>query len=706
MKRKVVLFLVLLLTLFSFTNVDAKVTDVSIKSVDLVEKVGTAEEINSAKFEGMDISYNVIFKKKDDAVKYKVTIQNKGNEDIFINNKGEIGNSDYILYDYEWDDNENIIKGNSEKTFGLSIIYKKEVDNATLAGGKYEESKDLEIKISDQKGNTLPPTNPDTDSNISIFLILLSIEILAVISVAIYLIKNKKLNIESIRKMKKANIISIVLFLLLVLGTTIGYSYALEVAEIKVNSRIVISKARLARSCLSDSYAIDYPYTQEDERKLLEAGDNQSDLDDYNNDFCLDWANILPEPSSALNFSANDYNPTIGLVTKTAKNMTSIYTYQGKRYELMETFDVSDLQNGEVILGLYYNYDSDDGLFVLGQDGGVLAPVDSSWLFGTIGPISYNPDEGEPIENFNVQSMLEMVEGEDSNLDIDADIDIDINIESDTKLGINFKKNLQENIMTEISYLDLSNIDFSETNNMSGMFAFNGSYVDEWTLKGITNWNTSSVEDMSIMFTGVGQNTDKVNIYDIDKLNTSNVRIMEFMFASALNYIDSFNISNWNVEKVEDMIGMFAFSLNSLSEFDISKWNVSNLKYGTGMFALGLNNLEKFDINNWDVSNLSNMGLMFTNSLHNIRKFDISKWSPRKVTGALALFSGAFDEDIELYINNFPLENLKGYTAIFDSLSSNVKIYVSKESQKDWILNLSVEDGNRPDWDTDNIIVI
>lgn len=140
MKKKLFLF-ILLVTIFSYTNVHAKVADVSIKSIEMIEKNGNVEVIDAVTFDNLNINYNLLFRQVNDSVKYKITIDNNGQEDVYINNKGQISESEYITYDYIWDDNQNVIKANSEKTFTLSVTYKKPVETAKLENGKYSEEK-------------------------------------------------------------------------------------------------------------------------------------------------------------------------------------------------------------------------------------------------------------------------------------------------------------------------------------------------------------------------------------------------------------------------------------------------------------------------------------------------------------------------------------------------------------------------------------
>lgn len=663
MKNKLILTIILFLAIFNFTTVDARVADVSIKNIETINKVGMTEEISQVTSYGMNINYNLLFHKEKDSITYRVTIENRGSEDVYINNKGNIESSKYIVYDYKWDDNQNIIKGNSEKTFDLTITYNKP---AEITKGSYEETKNLVIKISDQKGNNLPVKNPNTDSNLSIFIIILSLEILAMLGTAIYLIKNKKLNMKSIKQMKKANMATMGVFLILVLGTIIGYSYALEAAEIKVESKVKISKARLARSCNSDSYAKE------------ETG------------YCLDWnVEVNSEkvyknmPASVAATYQSTAAPYFALLTKDSKTMDRQMTYYHSTYYLLYTEDVSDLQNGEVMLGVYYTPDDIyDMLLVIGQDGGVLAPVDSSWLFASL------PYE-EDLEQF-------------------------------PKKELNTSKEIEPNVMQLTDTADVSKLDVSDTNNTSAMFAYIGyQYIDYQNINGLEKFNTSNVTDTSAMFYYAlnGQHNINLNNWDVSKVttmqamffyslndlsefnisnwNVSNVENMRCMFESSLYNITAFDISNWDVSKVKQMDFMFYYGLDAVENFDISRWNTGNVINMEGMFAYSLNSIKELDLSNWDVSNVENMSIMFSEGLYNVEKINLSNWNPIKVNDISDMFNTAFENAIslEIYLNNFNLSrfsNESQYEYLFYGIpaNENVFIYVGNEADKKWVNDL------------------
>ena len=692
MRKKIMLLIILLVSTFSFRGVEAKVTDVSIKNIELVDITGEAQEVNEASFSGMNIKYNVVFRQPNDSVTYKVTLQNKGEEDIYINNKGEIGGSEYVIYDYNWDNNENIIRGNSEKIFAISIKYNKEVSAALLSQGSYVEAKNLVIKISDQKGNSLPVKNPKTDSNLSIFIILLSIEILTVMAVTIYLIKNKKLNIKNIKKMKESNMIAAGVFLVLVLGTIIGYSYALEVAEIKLDSKIKISKSRLARSCYSDSYARDHY----DELKnyygtplTLNSSEIKTTTKSIEEDYCLDWNEVIygnmPEEMLISAYDGDDdrgddgddnegdenFGPIFYLTTKTTKSMPETYTWYDMNYELLFTDDVSDKQDGNVILGVYQN-DEGEYLLVIGQDGGVLAPIDSSWLFGNYVNMIHSapPQEGSEEETSLYNAISAQSDYETSWYDEF--------VFKEEKHILYAVKNVVMNPMAFMNFMELNNLDMSDTNNVSGMFAQVGAYSEYSELTGLKNWDTSSFEDMSGLFYYIGNINIATVVDSLSHFDTSNVKDMSGTFLGASLYFEEGDISNWNTSKVEDMSGMFLYGMNYTDTFDISNWDVSNVKNMRAMFDAGLNYVEHLDLSKWDVSNVENMSLMFTYGLNYVTDFDITNWNTSKVKDMSYMFADSLYGINELDLSRWDVSKVENFEGMFgEALGSATKLNLS-----------------------------
>ncbi len=177
--------------------------------------------------------------------------------------------------------------------------------------------------------------------------------------------------------------------------------------------------------------------------------------------FCVDW------PTYGSRDTVNY------MVTTDSKDMTDTYQIGDVTFELVNTYDVSEQQNEKVILGKYKaEGEKESYLYLIGQDGGVVMPVDASYQFS-----SYNKETNKSDGDF-----------------------------------------------WYVGYVDFSKFFSNKTTNMSNMLTGLGADVkiEKYDLSG---FETSNVTDMSYMFTGIGSNNEKLNI-DLSHFDTSNVTNM------------------------------------------------------------------------------------------------------------------------------------------------------------------------------------
>lgn len=160
--------------------------------------------------------------------------------------------------------------------------------------------------------------------------------------------------------------------------------------------------------------------------------------------------------------------------------------------------------------------------------------------------------------------------------------------------------------------------------------------INDWSFK--TNTNTNKNQLMSI------NNLGNLNIvygafYNCEKLQychsvtpslSSNV---SYMFAGC-NFLESLDVSKWDVSNVIDMSQMFN-SCYVLRSLDVSKWNTSNVTNMVGLFAAS--QLISLDISNWDVSKVTDMSQMFA-ACPFLVSLDISNWNTIKVTNMYSMF--------------------------------------------------------------------
>ena len=182
MKKLIILFITIITLLF-IPNVYAE--DVSIESIALDSKSDTTTIVNEATFSNLKIHFDVKFIKKDDFIKYKVVINNKTNEDFIITNTKNNNESEYIKYEYSYDDNNKIVEKNKKTTLFITIKYDKPVpEDLLLSGEPFTENNSIVISL----GNEI---NPETGR--IIFKALILIILILGITLTIYVNKiNKK----------------------------------------------------------------------------------------------------------------------------------------------------------------------------------------------------------------------------------------------------------------------------------------------------------------------------------------------------------------------------------------------------------------------------------------------------------------------------------------------------------------------------------
>lgn len=203
-----------------------------------------------------------------------------------------------------------------------------------------------------------------------------------------------------------------------------------------------------------------------------------------------------------------------------------------------------------------------------------------------------------------------------------------------TSTGLRIKdcSNLFSNCK-ELTSIDLSEFDTSETTNMSGMFS------------GCSN-------------------LEKINLSGID---TSKVTNMWDMFNSCYR-LTTLDLSSFNTENVTSMDSMF-FMCSGLVELNISNFNTSN-NTALGQTFYGCSKLTDLDLSNFDTSKVVYMGELFY-SCRALKTLDLSSFD----------FSGLSSENAAK--NMF---GVKPYSTF--GVPSNCLIYVKDETAKEFVLNV------------------
>ncbi len=243
MKNKTLLFIMLLAICVIPMGVNAKDLNVTLKSIEFVEKGGNASQVSDPSIDGLNINLNMRFEKLNDYITYKLLVENKDKEDYnLVTNLDD----EYVKYEFSTTN----IKKNTTTEIKITAKYVKELpDNLK----DQQITKVIKLSISDKNGNIL---NPKTGQNFYIIIALL----LIVGLITIFVIKKKK--------SKELGFIALILLLVPVsvlsakdLSITINSTYeikdisGLRYKGIKLDSErdMNILKSKIDNFCLIDN---------------------------------------------------------------------------------------------------------------------------------------------------------------------------------------------------------------------------------------------------------------------------------------------------------------------------------------------------------------------------------------------------------------------------------------------------------------------
>ena len=130
--------------------------DVYIASSELIKASDGVEEIEKPTLKDLNVKFNIRFSEVNQSIEYKLIIKNTSSKDYNISTDNSFNKSNYITYNFKYDDGSDIIKANSEEEMLVIITYTKEVPDNKLTDGKFIEDNAMSLNLSDEI------TNPST----------------------------------------------------------------------------------------------------------------------------------------------------------------------------------------------------------------------------------------------------------------------------------------------------------------------------------------------------------------------------------------------------------------------------------------------------------------------------------------------------------------------------------------------------------------
>ena len=233
------------------------------------------------------------------------------------------------------------------------------------------------------------------------------------------------------------------------------------------------------------------------------------------------------------------------------KRIRRITFLSGENTLGLDTWDISEAQDGSVLAHLKGNFGREKELFIW-ADGKITANKDSSRLF--FGYENLEAIEGlENLETGMVEDMSGMFENCGSLRTLDLS-------HFDTRQVRDMSRMFED--CQGLEKLDVSHLDTSQVKDMKYMF----SYCESLEKLDLSHMDTSRVESMLSMF----NDCEELKELDLSHFDTSQVRDMKYMFADCSN-LERLDLSNFEVKQIWtwDMDGMFS-ECDSLEELDIS----------------------------------------------------------------------------------------------------------------------------------------
>ena len=245
----------------------------------------------------------------------------------------------------------------------------------------------------------------------------------------------------------------------------------------------------------------------------------------------------------------------------------------------------------------------------------------------------------------------------------DANGNYDITIGSNNIIYANPSgSNLFSNL-TNVTSIDLSNLD------TSGIAGMNGMFENDKVLTNIVfgdNFNTSNATNMTAMFRGCNNLTE----LDLRMFDTSNVKSMYNMFAES--GIKNVNLSSFVTHNL-DGGGMQRMFLNctKLENLDLSSFDTSSITNFEKIFY-HCTSLKSLNVSNFNTSNVTNFYDMF-NGCSSLKELDVSGFDTSKAVSMGNMFSGCSSLE-SLDVSHFNTSNVKGMQNMFSSLKCSLDL--------------------------------
>ena len=644
---KVLFSLLLIFSIFGTINVLAEEVIFKITNISVKEK-SSGVTVNDVSLSGETITNDIVFTDKDDYITYNITFKNNTSDKYKILSISDDNDSEYL--DYTYDDLSNIeLNGGDEKTFNLTITYKKETTNSNVT----DKAVNLTLSYEKEDGTTGTTTitnnnkitNPKTGDNIYRYIIMC---IISLIGLGVTLFNKKKLS-------KTLMVMGIASTLIIPFG-------------VKANS---------------NSFIIKFNNTIKNADYNVVFNANGGKFSDNSTLKTIPYRKSGGSPSVKISHTENvdDTGKQLSEYGDYWNNSNIVGTDRGDTDKAhVVTIDGAD----QIIVDIYYNGENTDYDWACVWEGNhpdydcennYSETINGEKLGGEQdGTYTVNGNEltymghkkyvidGDSVTFGFVSDSFGSGEGYGYYAIVKANIEVDImdtiptpTIDQDlvfvgwcsepvcTKAN---KINPMEIYENKIVYAywskkesTLNKTKFREYTNVLNV---NGNIpqtkikpatLEEFNaVKGSLNESNIVSTVDSIVPTYCWKTEDTIYYYSIGTIYLPEDSSELFWL---FRYVEEIDVSGFDTSRVKDMSFMFS-QMQTIKKLDLSNFNTENVTNMRQVFGL-MDKLEELDISSFNTSNVTNMSTMFA-SVPKIKELDLSNFDTSKVENFREMF--------------------------------------------------------------------
>ncbi len=581
--KKLLLVLLLLCPILVFAE-ECSPSSIAFESIHLEKSTGNAEEKTDASINNNKVDLDVILYDPGDSLEYEIKVKNNTKDDYYFDENSLKKDTDYLLYEFSYEDDSNLIKTNESKDINLRIEYKTKVPEEVLSNDSLKNTESIKFDLSTKDSSVEPtpsavPSNvptdikvPDTETKSLLFIVVL------VASGIVFII---------IVKEKKNKVMLLMLGLLMIYPI---YTSAICKVEIVVEAKVEIDG--------KEAYFLTGPEVNIKMKQL--AG----------NDTTTNGEKTIDNNVSAILHSENEPISS----NKEAKNIIStddspypIYAWydEGKIYWWSEDLTPNVNENAK---SMFRNYGS-----LIDISGLEDLDTSNTTTFHTLlagvadSPMKYT--DLKPIANWNTSKVTEMIGTFQYNTSL-------TNLDDLKNWDMSSVTSMYSMFLGKLAVpMNLTNIDGVHDWDVSHVIDFTGVFSSNrqlTSIKALENWDMSSAQNLNSMF---GNCSSLETLEGLENWNTSTVTNMASLFHNCNHLLDGTAIRNWDVSNVTQMNNMFNVSSDMTEQ-----------SYGL---------LRNLDIKNWDMSKVRVYAWFLTSQPYVITEFTIRNKSASVYQGML-----------------------------------------------------------------------